>query len=186
MTLTEYLKEHGGISELRAAIGVKNDEQIRQWARGWQNRKPSPRYCVAIERATGGLVTRQELRPHDWRDVWPELAKPPAQGVADVTLGDTSAFGEPQTQQEQPDKLLALARAALGKGDAGEMGLSPGARYLYESACACANKRGYVPMDDVACLPNTPEAQQELEQRGLVKEDRRGGWRLPKLSEVVP
>ncbi|MBO7411148.1 MAG: helix-turn-helix domain-containing protein [Ottowia sp.] len=104
MTLDEYLKKHGGIDDLRAAIGVKSDEQIRQWARGWQNRKPSPRNCVAIERATGGLVTRQELRPDDWREVWPEIAeqKPPPQGVTDVTLGDTSAFGQPGAQEGTP------------------------------------------------------------------------------------
>ena len=30
--------------------------------------------CVAIERATGGQVTRKDLRPNDWQDIWPELA----------------------------------------------------------------------------------------------------------------
>lgn len=30
-------------------------------------------HCVAIERATNGAVTRQDLRPDDWRDIWPEL-----------------------------------------------------------------------------------------------------------------
>lgn len=29
--------------------------------------------CPAIERATGGAVTRKDLRPHDWREIWPEL-----------------------------------------------------------------------------------------------------------------
>lgn len=58
-----------------------------------------PSLALSVERASGGAITRQQLR-RDWRDVWPELARPPAQGVADVTLGDTSAFGEPQTQQE--------------------------------------------------------------------------------------
>lgn len=32
------------------------------------------RHCVAIERATGGKVTRRELRPDDWAELWPELA----------------------------------------------------------------------------------------------------------------
>lgn len=31
--------------------------------------------CVAIERQSGGFVTRQDLRPYDWRDNWPELAE---------------------------------------------------------------------------------------------------------------
>lgn len=31
--------------------------------------------CVAIEQATDGAVTRQELRPDDWAAIWPELAE---------------------------------------------------------------------------------------------------------------
>lgn len=30
--------------------------------------------CVAIERESGGAVTRMALRP-DWREIWPELAE---------------------------------------------------------------------------------------------------------------
>lgn len=37
--------------------------------------KMFPNRCVAIERATNGAVTRKDLRPHDWRDIWPELAE---------------------------------------------------------------------------------------------------------------
>lgn len=29
-----------------------------------------------IERLTGGQVTRRDLRPHDWREIWPELQAP--------------------------------------------------------------------------------------------------------------
>ena len=29
---------------------------------------------AAIEAFTKGAVTRQEMRPDDWRDIWPELA----------------------------------------------------------------------------------------------------------------
>lgn len=35
-------------------------------------KKPSKALAEAIELFTGGDVTRQELRPHDWRDFWPE------------------------------------------------------------------------------------------------------------------
>ncbi|CAN0620454.1 protein of unknown function [Burkholderia multivorans] len=31
--------------------------------------------CVAIERASNGAVTRRDLHPDDWRDIWPELAE---------------------------------------------------------------------------------------------------------------
>ncbi len=34
---------------------------------------PRPELCVAIERAASGVVTRRDLRPHDWRMIWPEL-----------------------------------------------------------------------------------------------------------------
>ena len=40
----------------------------------WKNRGVPYEKCVAIERATSGAVTRQDLRPHDWADIWPELA----------------------------------------------------------------------------------------------------------------
>lgn len=29
--------------------------------------------CVLIERASNGEVTRQQLRPFDWMNIWPEL-----------------------------------------------------------------------------------------------------------------
>ena len=34
-----------------------------------------PALCVAIERATSGEVTRQDLRPNDWHLIWPELTE---------------------------------------------------------------------------------------------------------------
>lgn len=33
-----------------------------------------PEHCVAIERLTGGAVTRWDLRPQDGLQIWPELA----------------------------------------------------------------------------------------------------------------
>ncbi|KGC15007.1 hypothetical protein DM48_333 [Burkholderia gladioli] len=38
-------------------------------------RKPGEKLCVAIERATEGAVTRRDLRPDDWQDIWPELVE---------------------------------------------------------------------------------------------------------------
>ncbi len=75
MELNDYLKSPGALSvrELASAIGVKSDMQVRQWQCGYAGRKPGPIYCVAIERATNGLVTRRELRPDDWQAIWPEL-----------------------------------------------------------------------------------------------------------------
>jgi DNA-binding transcriptional regulator YdaS (Cro superfamily) len=33
----------------------------------------NPKLCVNIERESGGFVTRKELHPDDWQEVWPEL-----------------------------------------------------------------------------------------------------------------
>ena len=41
----------------------------------WKMRDTVPlEHCFAIERATAGEVTRKDLRPNDWVDIWPELA----------------------------------------------------------------------------------------------------------------
>lgn len=43
---------------------------INQWIKG---RRPIPPiHCVSIEREFG--IPRKDLRPHDWQDIWPELA----------------------------------------------------------------------------------------------------------------
>lgn len=39
--------------------------------------------CVAIERATGGRISRKHLRPEDWHLIWPEIA--PACGPQSTT-----------------------------------------------------------------------------------------------------
>jgi DNA-binding transcriptional regulator YdaS (Cro superfamily) len=76
MKLHEYLSSPGSltVAQLRAMIGARSDAQVRQWQHGYSDRKPSPEYAVAIERATGGSVKRQDLRPDDWHRIWPELA----------------------------------------------------------------------------------------------------------------
>lgn len=42
----------------------------------WRSRGSVPaEYCASIERATKGAVMRWDLRPEDWRVIWPELAR---------------------------------------------------------------------------------------------------------------
>lgn len=79
MKLKDYLSSPGSLSvaELRRAAGIKNEAQIRQWQHGYADRVPSPKYCVAIERATQGAVRRWDMRPDDWREIWPELVGVP-------------------------------------------------------------------------------------------------------------
>jgi DNA-binding transcriptional regulator YdaS (Cro superfamily) len=71
MNLSDYLKKERGRAKLVAQeLGVSSS-LVAQWAAG----KPvSVERCVAIERATDGAVTRRELRPADWTEIWPELA----------------------------------------------------------------------------------------------------------------
>ncbi|GAA0493556.1 helix-turn-helix domain-containing protein [Pigmentiphaga daeguensis] len=61
----------GGQSALARRLGV-SAVTVNQWLK---HERPVPAArCVAIERATNGAVTRQELRPHDWAEIWPELS----------------------------------------------------------------------------------------------------------------
>ena len=77
MTLDDYLKSAGAltVAQLRAAINAKSDAQIRQWQHAYGSRLPSPQNALAIERATAGAVRRQDLRPHDYHLIWPDLSR---------------------------------------------------------------------------------------------------------------
>lgn len=70
MNLKNYLCVRGRQAALSAATGL-SPAYIWQIANGI---RPVPiERCVAIERATGRKVTRQDLRPDDWHLIWPEL-----------------------------------------------------------------------------------------------------------------
>lgn len=68
--LQTAVKTLDGQAALAAAIGVR---QQHVW--NWLNRPGyvPPEHCAAIETATGGAVTRRDLRPEDWHRIWPEL-----------------------------------------------------------------------------------------------------------------
>lgn len=73
MKLSNWLEaERGRGVSLALSIGV-SPVLVSQWSTG--PRVPPIERCVPIERATCGTVTRQDLRPEDWRDIWPELAE---------------------------------------------------------------------------------------------------------------
>lgn len=62
----------GGPGKLAEIAGVK-PPTVQQWLK---NERPVPaRRCAAIEAATQGQVSRRDLRPDDWQELWPELAK---------------------------------------------------------------------------------------------------------------
>mgnify|MGYP000945777653 CR=1 FL=1 len=61
----------GSQANLANHIGV-SPAAVNQWVSG---HRPVPMLrCIDIERATGGAVTRRDLRPDDWHRIWPELA----------------------------------------------------------------------------------------------------------------
>ncbi|WP_294261546.1 Cro/CI family transcriptional regulator [uncultured Comamonas sp.] len=71
MRLSTYLSaERGRAAALARALGVK-PVVVSRWGSG---AKPVPiERCLAVERATDGLVSRQDLRPKDWWVMWPEF-----------------------------------------------------------------------------------------------------------------
>lgn len=76
MDFSNWVNQRRGRSlEIARALGV-TPPVVSDWVTG---KKGIPlERCVQIERATLGEVRRQDLRPDDWQDFWPELAEPPA------------------------------------------------------------------------------------------------------------
>lgn len=63
--------EAGGPTALARALG-KSPSEISQWISG---RRPVPAACAAsLEKLT--TVTRQDLFPDQYTQIWPELAQP--------------------------------------------------------------------------------------------------------------
>jgi DNA-binding transcriptional regulator YdaS (Cro superfamily) len=71
MKLSDYLSERGSRAALAKKLGVA-PSMVTQWANG--DRDVPPSRCASIEEATGGKVTRRDLRD-DWITYWPELER---------------------------------------------------------------------------------------------------------------
>ena len=63
----------GGQANLARQLAI-TPAAVSQWVMG--KRPIPPQHCLAIERATGGKVTRANLRPDDFWLIWPDLAAP--------------------------------------------------------------------------------------------------------------
>lgn len=76
MNLRSYCDSlpRGGMAALAAAAKC-SPIYLSQLAAGQNGRVPSPELCVLLERASGGAVTRKEMRPGDWAQIWPEAAQ---------------------------------------------------------------------------------------------------------------
>jgi len=61
-----------GVSKLADQIGV-GQSVVSNWRK--RGTLIEPLMCARIEKVTRGEVSRQDLRPTDWQEIWPELVK---------------------------------------------------------------------------------------------------------------
>lgn len=64
----------GGRSALAKNLGIST-VAVGQWLKPEHpgGRKIPPRQCARIEQLTDFAVSRRNLRPDDWREIWPDL-----------------------------------------------------------------------------------------------------------------
>ena len=73
MNLKQHLSVMNQADRERFALECKTTlGHLRNVMYGY--RPCSAELASAIERTSAGVVTRQIMRPDDWRDIWPELA----------------------------------------------------------------------------------------------------------------
>lgn len=77
----------GSEKALADRLGVTK-AAVWQWKQ--EGRKTPIEHCAAIERISGGAVTRRELRPDDWDSIWPELAARPTPQPQEVATSATT------------------------------------------------------------------------------------------------
>jgi DNA-binding transcriptional regulator YdaS (Cro superfamily) len=68
----DVINIYGNVTKTAIAIGA-SVQAVCFWRDG--KREINPAMCVKIEQVTCGKVTRQDLRPDDWQQIWPELIK---------------------------------------------------------------------------------------------------------------
>ena len=69
-SLASYISDKGRLAQLADATGA-DPQWLYQVATAWRGKRASYALAQAIERATDGAVTRQDLRP----DIWPPEEK---------------------------------------------------------------------------------------------------------------
>jgi TorA maturation chaperone TorD/DNA-binding transcriptional regulator YdaS (Cro superfamily) len=112
--LTRAIEIVGGQTQLARLLGVK---QANVWH--WLKRADHVpgEYVLAIEKATGGQVTRRELRP----DLYPELP-PSTAAIAEEDLWRSQVYGlVGRSLARRPDQAWLTALAQL-RGDATLLG----------------------------------------------------------------
>lgn len=80
---TYFAQTRGAQAGLARALKVPQSLPSAWASTDPDKRRPVPiQHCVAIERATGGAVTRRDLRPDDWHLIWPDEASLPTKEEA--------------------------------------------------------------------------------------------------------
>lgn len=91
MKFNEWVNLQRGRSlEIAQAIGV-TPPVVSDWTS--EKKQIPPRRCVQIEQFTHRLVTRQEMRPHDYLEHWPELAQANA-SIAQAATDSVATSGQ--------------------------------------------------------------------------------------------
>lgn len=104
MNLSEYLRVETGV-DLAARLNVP-PALLSQWRTGV---RPVPiKRCTEIERSTGGAVTRRDLRPYDWAEIWPELADDANQATVEDAAG---AHHKQPSSSQHPLRRVSSADA---------------------------------------------------------------------------
>jgi len=123
MDLDAYLSQPGRSNAELAASLRAPAALVSQWR---TKARPVPiDRCVPIEQATRGAVTRIDLRPTDWWQIWPELAErhpdlvplerphadepePERPGPNLPKSGNGPSPGmEPKSGRNEPEKVMA-------------------------------------------------------------------------------
>ena len=111
--LKDYVAERGVTAALARQIGAQ-PQLMWQWASGV---RPVPlERCVAIERATDGAVTRIDLRPDDWHEIWPELAISEEKQPLPSADGSCAATESVATYHPAPPQEPTAEAAATSQG----------------------------------------------------------------------
>ena len=73
------------LQAIGAELGVSKSA-VSQWM--MPNREVPIKHCASLEALSRGKVSRQQLRPNDWAQIWPELTQ------KNVTNGDFLVTGD--------------------------------------------------------------------------------------------
>lgn len=111
--VTAAAKNLGNQAILARALGI-TPVTVGQWLKPERaaGRAVPPKQCVRIEQLTKGAVTRRQLRPNDWQEIWPELALAPVSATDIATNTVASAIEPPNRsnwdgiEHRDPDRKL--------------------------------------------------------------------------------